>query len=207
MANLIVGLITVFSIPLMLFNFFAGIVAFGWLAWLGDWSTVLYAFGAGVIAPFALSFPLMIAIVFAAPAVWLLEKGSFGKLLSMPLLLLSGMVTWVVMASWGLFVFYQALQEARGPEILPYLLAAYSVTTAPWSFMASKEGPDSNVGIPLFFTQLSAAWGVLAIWLKLAAPLDIVVIYVAILLVGFLLSILTGVISLIPAKSIGAEDD
>jgi hypothetical protein len=200
MANLIVGLITILSIPLMFFNFFAGIVAFGWLGWLGDWSTVLYAFGAGVIAPFALSFPLMIALVFAAPAIWLLERGAFGKLLSMPLLLLSGMVTWVVMAGWGLFVFHHALQEIRGPEVLPYLLAAYSVTTAPWSYMASKEGPDSSVGIPLFFTQLSAAWGVLAIWLKLAQPIEIIGIYIAILGVGFLLSVLTGAISLIPAK-------
>ena len=153
MGNFILSLVTILSVPLLFFNLFAGIVGFVWLGWLGDWATPLYAFGASLTAPFVLSIPLMLALIFAAPAIFLYEKGLFGRLLSIPFMLLSGLVSWVVMAGWGLVVFFHVMQEVRGEEVLPYLLVIYSVSTSPWSYMASKEGSEANVSVPLFFTN------------------------------------------------------
>ena len=210
MRQFLLGFITMLSLPLMIFNIFAGIGGLVWLGWAGDWSTLGYALGAGVVAPFVLSFPLMLSLLFVLPAVWLLEKGVFGKLLSMPFLLLGGLVSWVVMAGWGLLVFHMALRlieanhalgEGVGTStVLPYLLAAYSVTTAPWSYMASKEGPDAHVGVPLFFTQISAAWVLFAIWLSVTSTINVLVVYLVVMGSGFLLSMVSGLVSMAPSK-------
>lgn len=207
MANFLLLVVATVSLPLMVFNLLAGCVGAIWLLMLGDWSTALYAFGISLVAPFGLAFPLMLSLVFAVPAMWLFERGAVGKLLASPFLLLSGFVTWAVMAIWGLFVFSQALTYVDGSSVLPYLLVAYSVSVAPWQYMASKEGPEAKVGLPLLFTQLSAIWLIFAVWQKLGGPLDIIIVYLAIMGLGFILSLLGGLTSLQMDQNRGGSNE
>ena len=95
MANLIMTFITVLTVPLALLNFSSGIIGAGWLFFVyGEWYAPLYAFIVSLVAPFALSFPLMLSLIFAIPAIYLIKKGFFGKVIGFPFLVLSGLVTW-----------------------------------------------------------------------------------------------------------------
>jgi hypothetical protein len=197
MEKLVFAVVGVVIAPLLIFNYFAGIVGFIWLFWLGDWSSALMGFGAILVGPTVLAFPLMLALVFGLPAMWLWEKGFIGKTLSIPFIIIGGLVSWIVMSAWGIFVYYQASINGWAPNqsfapILPYLLAAYAVSTAPWAYMASKEGPEGKTALPIIFTHLSAFWALLSTymqWQGLAGPISG---YVLIMALGFVISLISG---------------
>ena len=78
MANLFTTIVTILTIPLVLLNFSSGIVGAGWLFFIyGEWYTPLYAFVVSLVAPFALTFPLMLSMIFIVPGAFLYEKGLF----------------------------------------------------------------------------------------------------------------------------------
>ena len=118
-------------------------------------------------------------------------------------------VTWVVITIWGILVFdYAEILYSKNPyDIIPYLLLAYSVATSPWSYMASKESPD-NIGaiIPNIFNQIAAVIIIYIIGIQKADILIIGPTYVGIMLFGFILSLLFGLISLKPPKKESQDD-
>ena len=210
MSNLITSVITVLTIPLVFLNFGSGILGAGWLFFIyGEWHTPLYAFVVSLVAPFALTFPLMISMIFMIPGAFLYEKGFLGKVIGLIFLILGSLVTWSIIAIWGILVFDYAeiLYSKNAYDIIPYLLLAYSVATSPWSYMASKESPD-NIGaiIPNIFNQIAAAIIIYVIGIQKADILIIGPIYVGIMFLGFILSLVFGLISLNPPKK-QPEDD
>ena len=196
MKNLFLSITTLLSLPLTFLNFGAGIVGALWLIIsYSNWETPLLAFGVSMIAPFALSFPLMIPIIFAIPAMFLMEKGFFGKILGFPFFILAGLATWSIYTIWGMYVFNQATQMSGiySPDLLPHLLIAYSLSTSPWAYMASKEPPENNsIWFPLFFTQIAAATNIYTIGITDYNPMKITFTYVGIMIVGFVISVLIG---------------
>ena len=85
MANLFTTIVTILTIPLVLLNFSSGIVGACWLFFIyGEWYTPLYAFVVSLVAPFALTFPLMLSMIFIVPGAFLFEKGFFGKVIGFP---------------------------------------------------------------------------------------------------------------------------
>ena len=202
MNNFIMTIITVLTVPLALLNFGSGIIGAGWLFFgYGEWHAPLYAFIVSLVAPFALSFPLMLSLIFAIPAIYLIKKGFFGKVVGFPFLVLSGFVTWSIIAIWGMWVFDYAtvLHSKTSFDMLPYLLLAYSVATSPWSYMASKEPPENSaVAIPTFFNQIAAAVNIYNIGIQKADVLTIGITYIGIMVVGFIISLLFGLINLNP---------
>ena len=196
MKNLILSIISLLSLPLMLLNFGAGIVGSLWLIIsFGNWETPLLAFAVSMIAPFVLSFPLLIPMIFAVPAIYLMGKGFIGKVLSVPFHITGGLASWSIYTIWGMYVFDYAtkLSGINSPDLFPHLLIAYSIATSPWAYMASKEPPEnSSIALPLFFTQIAAASNIYTIGISAYNPVKIVIIYVGIMLVGFIISLLIG---------------
>ena len=205
MKNLFLSIITLLSLPLMFLNFGAGIVGALWLIIsYSNWDTPLLAFGASMIAPFALAFPLMIPIIFGIPAMYLMEKGFLGKILGFPFFILAGLATWSIFTIWGMYVFDYAvkLSGINSPDLFPHLLIAYCLATSPWTYMASKEPPENTtVAFPLFFTQIAAASNIYTIGIDSYNPIKTILTYVGIMLVGFIISILIGGVELKNYKS------
>ena len=206
MKNLILIFSTVLIIPLYFINLSSGVIGGLWLIFIyGNWGTPLFSFGVSMIAPFVLSFPLMISLIFAIPAFYVYSKlGIIGKLLSFPLMILSGLTSWIIFSFWGLFVFSYAigLSGINSPDFIPHLLIAYSVSVSPWQYMASKE-PRDNYGIilPLTFTQVGAATNLVLIGFF---SIDLVIaglIYLGVMLFGFIVSLASGFIGLKPQGS------
>ena len=162
-----------------------------------------------LVAPFALTFPLMLSMIFIVPGAFLFEKGFFGKVIGFPFLILGSLVTWGVITVWGILVFDYAeiLYSKNAYDIIPYLLLAYSVATSPWSYMASKESPD-NIGaiIPNIFNQIAAVIIIYIIGFQKADILIIGPTYIGFMLFGFILSLLFGLISLKPPKKKSQDD-
>jgi hypothetical protein len=195
MAVLLLSLISILTLPLTLFNMVAGFIGLVWLGFIGDWNSLFATVIALIVSAFALAFPLMLSLVFAVPGAALLKLGELGKWLASPFFFLAASVTWVVMSIWGFLVFGQALERATD-SVWPYLLCAYSVSTGPWKYMASKEEDASSVAIPLFFTQISSVWMVFSFGLLLVHPFNTLLIYFGIMLVGLFLSLILGLIGI-----------
>ncbi|MDB3892059.1 hypothetical protein N9368_02990 [Alphaproteobacteria bacterium] len=192
MNTVLLGIIATLTLPLSFANRLAGIVGLFWLVFLGDWLTLLVAILAH-FSVFILSPPLLLAFVFAIPGMALLKYGKLGKWLASPFLILATSVTWIVMSAWGFLVFHEALERATD-SMWPYLLCAYSISTGPWAYMASRGGENKYVTIPLFFNQWGALWMVLSVGFSLTRVTDAVLIYFGIMGVGFVLSLALGLL-------------
>ena len=200
MKNLLLSVTTLLSLPLMFLNFGAGIVGGLWLIIsYSNWETPLLAFGVSVIAPFVLTFPLMVPVIFAIPGMYLMKKGFLGKIISFPFFILAGLATWSIYTIWGMYVFNYAskISGIYSPDLFPHLLIAYSLATSPWAYMASKEPSENNsIWFPLFFTQIAAATNIYTIGITNYNPIKITFTYIGIMIVGFIVSILIGGVEL-----------
>ncbi len=198
-------LVTFLSLPLLILNYFSGIVGTIWIIMLGDWNSLIFAFIITIVAPFVLAWPLMLSIIFIYPGMWLIKFNFIGKLLSYPFFILGGFTTWFVMYYWGIIVFEHGILRSynyNASILLPYLLLCYSISTSPWSYMASKEGPENmGVVIPLFFTQIGSAWMFFGIYSNDFEINFIYLVYLLIMTIGFLISVLTGAIGLTTIKN------
>ncbi len=132
-----------------------------WLAILGEWWALISAVFSMIVGIFACGILLMPGLIFGAPGVLLQSKvGLLPRLASYPLLILAFLWTYLVMLAWAvgnLFYFYE---KASLENLIPMMLVAYGVATAPWSSMAEKEGstdPDSSAPMTAFFLQVASA--------------------------------------------------
>ena len=199
-ANFINSFMRYFFGTLLGLNMLAGLVGGLWLIFAyGNWGTPFYAFLVSMFSPFLLAFPLMIAMLFIVPAVYLFERGFLGKLISVPFMILSNLVSWIVYSLWTIWAFYYCITLAQPDDLMPHLLIAYSLSTSPWMFMASKEPPENKGTLfPLFFTQASAAVNIFTIGFYNSTFEGIVLPFVTIMCFGFLLTLFAGAVQLIP---------
>lgn len=165
----------VLILPIMILNFFAGIVGGVWLAVEGEWSLIGYGLAITVGGAFAASILLLPGIVLAAPAVAATERGniriaSFFGVLSL-------LYTYFIMGAWAIFVFIWFAGETK--YTIPCLLWSYSTATATWSYLAQKEASSNEYSaISAFFHQIGCIalmiyaysnfrhleWSEMAIW-------------------------------------------
>jgi hypothetical protein len=191
------ALLVLLIMPLVILNFIGGLVGGIWLAVEGEWSLIgmglLYAF-AGAFLIGLLLFP---AMLLSAPGIMVSERHPiFGAVLAVP-----GLVwTYAVMAATCIGAFSYVVRDMQGSAI-PYLLWAYSMALAPWSFLASKEDRDSSAGVSVFFAQLGTLAMMIAV---LRNPFDVSIDRLAWWFVPFLLVGL--VVQLFFAAALMAEE-
>lgn len=139
-----VGALTaIVAVPMFILNSLAGIVGGIWLILLGDWKLVIAGFVVAVAAPFWASLLIMPGLIFTIPAVAAMEKGHTmsGTILAS----LSGLWTYGVVTGWCLVAFwYVSVHRHGGEPILPFLLFAYAVATAPWALLARKDAQSGG---------------------------------------------------------------
>lgn len=172
-------------------NFFGGIIAVVWLAYLGEWRVLGLGLLALMLAPMALGLLVLLGMVFGAPAVALLERGR--SIVAFPLVLLSHAYTHVLVAAWGLLVFFEATNRLTEQNFWPLLLWSYSVAVGPWSYMAAKEsqsGGGEGAVITTFFAQLAYVVMVGTAVIYRCPIVDLVIMYGTILLVSVILQTL-----------------
>lgn len=147
--------------PLMLLNLLGGLVGGIWLAILGDWSTLFFGIAYMLVGAFALSLLLAPAMLLAFPMAALGERHVLAAaLLGLPAMLW----TYAVIAASCAWVFSGITSTPQG-SLVPYLLWGYATATAPWSYMASKEGDDGYSGVAVFFASLGVVAMMVAVWI------------------------------------------
>lgn len=149
-------------IPLLLLNLLGGVVGGVGLAIQGEWGLLVRGIVWCVVSPFLLSIAMLPAIAFAPLSVWASEKGNnvAALLAAVPALIWTYLV--VTVSSVVIFHFVAARPDAG----FIHLLWGYSMTTAPWSFLASKDKQAGNVAssVLMFFIQLGTVSMMLASW-------------------------------------------
>jgi hypothetical protein len=149
------------GLPLLILNWAGVIVGSIWLAILGEWGTLLFAILAMVLGIFACSFLLLPGLIFSAPGLLLQSKQHWlPRLTSYPLLALGALWTYFIMSAWAAGNLFYYYQRGSPENLIPSMLVAYGVATAPWSSMAQKESvSDGSSYAPMtaFFLQLASA--------------------------------------------------
>src|SRR5262249_34621293 len=142
-------------LPIMILNFFSGIVGGVWLAILGHWHLVIIGLVLSFAGTFVVSLLLMPSLVLTLP-VLSIEKLAKSKLAMIPLMLLSVGYTYCVMGVWAIGVFWYFSKDVGYDARIPTLLWSYSTATAVWSYMAQKEAQTGNEysSFSAFFNQI-----------------------------------------------------
>lgn len=153
MMGLLSGIVTLFSSLLILFNFFGGIFAVVWLGILREWGLIIQGSLFILFASWAVSFLLLPSLALVLPINYFVERKSAIGVAIFGFLNLS--YTFAIIAGVSYYVFEFFLSSSPDIALLPVLVWAYTVATAPWTYMASKEGPDSTGSTTtVFFTEL-----------------------------------------------------
>lgn len=185
-------------IPLMLLNFFGGIVSGIWLAFLGQWAPLLTGIAASLISYFVIGLMLMPGLfLFGAPAIALAERGRM--VLATPFLLLSQLYIYSLVTVWCLGVFFFFVSRANSQTFLPLLIWSYGVALGPWMFLAKKDrmsGGDAPASTTTFFAQIS--YIVIACMATFGHFFfeTLMMVFAAIMLVGMLLQTFSAVVML-----------
>lgn len=152
----VVKIINVISVPIILLNYFSGIVGGIWLLILGQWRLVFASIAVSFVVPLAYSLVTIIQM----PLVLLMSYAEERN--KKTLAIFSGFINLFIGHAVIFFYVFGVLEAVikisikTHLSIIPFLVLGYSVATGPFSFMASRESEDS-VGsfIGVFVTQIS----------------------------------------------------
>lgn len=125
------------SVPIMILNSVGAIVAGIWLIIIGKWALVVSAILSSIISTWILSLLMAVTLLFTKPLLWATERKK--HVLVLILGGLSNLWTYALMLFYGIGSFIFVFSYYEGGMRLPYLLLAYAVATAPWTYMASGE--------------------------------------------------------------------
>lgn len=184
MISLITALIS-FTTPLIVF---LNIIAFTsggiWLLIVGEWHIVVALLILDFLIPtiyFIITIPLY--FLFGLPIDYFSKKNKkvpvliFGSL-SMTFTNIINLI-WVI----GVFLYMISLAEKTGISFIPFLLYGYAIATGPFTYMASKEPPDSYgtvIGVYLIqmsFILLSLLFIFKILWLGLPVLIILIIIF------------------------------
>jgi hypothetical protein len=135
------------SIPVMVLNFGGGIVGGIWLAILGKWGLIGLGIASMLISSSALSLALTPSFFFMAPASLALDRQRY--VTGVLCLALGNLWTYIVMTVWSVGCFKVVFGYYDSGSIWPYLLLSYGMATSPWTYLATRAGPDgwsSHIG-------------------------------------------------------------
>lgn len=137
--------ISILSLPIIILNILGGIIGGIWLMILGEWNLVFYAILSLICSTFIISLALSPSLLFAFFLTKAIENKNFVLVYIMGIL--NNIWTYLVMTIWSAGSFFFVLTYYEVGNIWPYLLIGYSISTGPFAYMASKEGPDSTGSI------------------------------------------------------------
>ena len=198
------ALMTLLMAPLAVLNSF-GVIASGvWLAILGEWVGIGWGLLAIMVGAFICAFLLLPGLIAFAPAAWMMEKGGILTMLGYAIGVVGLLWTYIVMSAWGMFSFDFFIARADAGSHIPYLIWAYGVATAPWAYMASKED-NVYAGITVFFLQIAAAVGIFTIGFSQLSSMSIFLVFVSIMLIGFIINVLLGGVGMLVEARAGRK--
>lgn len=176
-------------IPLAALNFLSGAIAFLWLLTIGEWRPTLVGILIASFSPLTLSLATLPGVfLFGLPVSALMIRNY--RAAAAIFVFLSHIYTHALIGIWvaGVFAFF--MHKANPTSFWPLLLWSYSVSMAPWSYLAQKETKSdggAGEGITLFFAQVAILIA-LALWLIFKQPTsEIVFVFSGILLASSLL--------------------
>jgi len=181
-------LFSIAVIPLGILNALGGVVAFIWLAFLGEWGSIGYGFAGLFGGTFLIGIAMMPGLIFAIPAVELEQKGY--KLSAALIGMLSAIYTAAVITLWCMGMLYFFVERANHSALIPSLLWTYTVSTAPIAFMAQKEsgsGGGEFALISSFFTQVAFVVTVVTGYFLSSSLIELLIVFAAIMGISVLL--------------------
>ena len=159
---MIQGILSVLTLPVLLMNSFGIVVGAIWLAVLGKWSLIGLGIAAAFVSAFALGLLLLPSAALTMAFVAALSVKNFAlRLLGALALFLANFWILLVMTVWCVGCFFVVFGKYYdGGIIWPYLLWSYGMATGPWTYLASREGPE---GFGASIAAFGACLGAIAI--------------------------------------------
>jgi len=157
MENSLTRTVNALLVPILLLDFLGGIIGFIWLATMGEWGIIIGGIIYMVIGAFVVSLLLIPSLILVAPIAYFAKKENIVGIAFFGLLSVSYVAVIIYFTCAWIFQAYTGSIPA-GNSILPYLLWSYSIATAPWAYMASKEDKEATgTFMALFFSKLGLA--------------------------------------------------
>ena len=182
--------------PLLILNWIAGPVAVIWLLAIGDFYLVLTGAVGAFGASFGYALAMIPAVLIMLPGVFLSKINNFiSKILGFIILSVTGLWTYILMAGWTFYVFGY-VPEILEDRSIPHILFAYTIATGPFAFMASKEPSDNwGAGFAVLLNQLSTFALVLMLIFTSMQLSSQIIIFIGIILVGYVIGLASGLLS------------
>lgn len=183
-------LVVVLGVPLLVLNLAGGIVAAIWLMLLGDWWPLLVGVGAIIGGASACALALSPSLLIGIFAASLFERGGIYRVVAYPLILATSLWIYVVMCVWTLLWFFYFAHITASGSIIPMMLWAYTVATAPWSYMAQRDaqGGEHTASMAVFFLEVGSVAG-LVLLLCGAHPATAVLVFLMVMSATFLVNL------------------
>lgn len=170
------GLLAISLVPFVILNFASGIVGGVWLLFLGEWLLVVQVILLSIFVPFAQTILLLPTIPIGMLTIYFFDKSRM--FIGGTLAFINMFYVQAIGLGWAILVFLGMLTLANGGSF-PYLLLGYSMAAGPYSYMASKEGPDAlGSFVAVWLVQFTYVTLVLFYYLgilPLALPLIVIV--------------------------------
>lgn len=140
-----------------------GVISCIWLTILNKW--IIIGQGLVLVAGgyFPVALAMFIGLIFAWPAITLIEKGNH-KLIVYTFIVLNIIYTKGVLIAWCVLVLSFFLKHASGISEIPILIWSFYVAITPLLQMGNIDGDNEFAGITLFFismTYLISIFGIL----------------------------------------------
>jgi hypothetical protein len=157
MLSVISALMSVTTPIIIVFNIIGFTVGGIWLLIAGEWRIVIFAFAIDMLIPTIYSIiTLPFTFLFNLPINYFAKKNM--KIPTMIFGSLSLTFSNIINLIWVIAVFIYMTITAQNTDnsVIPFLLYGYSIATGPFTYMASKEPPDSyGTFLGVYLIQMS----------------------------------------------------
>jgi hypothetical protein len=179
---------------LAILNWLVAPVSVLWLMLLGEWWAVGLVF-LSLFSHFLLAIALLPAMAFAVPAAALSRRRpAAAMILGLPGLL----YTAALITVWCMGALTYLLSRATPTSWIPLMLLAFSIGTAPWTYMAQKEaqgGAGEGSIMAAFFAQLAFVAVIIAIvFFRPASLRPLWLLFSTIMLIHVFVAAIIGVV-------------
>ena len=198
------AIFSLLTIPLMLLNFFGGIVSGIWLAVLGQWWAIGYGVAGLFFSSFLIGIAMMPGLIFSAPAAILAHKGKL--ILAFPLMLLGQLYIYIVVTAWCMFVFIIFMAHSSPNLFWPLLIWSYGVALGPLMYMVQREqqaGNGDGSWMTTFFAQLAYVAMALTAAFARVSLLDLAIVFGGLMLLGMIIQTGFAVAIMVEQKRLG----
>lgn len=187
------SLIVLLMLPLALLNVFGGLIAFGWLLFLGEWKYLGIGIVLSIGMPYLFLFVELPSLGFTYIASRLAEKKF--RALVLPFTFLATLWTQLVIMLWCFAVVVYFVRAATPDNYIPMLLWGYSVAMAPISYMAKFDGNSASTGFLLLIAQIACV-GLIISFIVGATGISMLKLLLALALIMPVIAIITGLAAL-----------